>query len=92
MRLRLAFVFLSIICLHACGTFWCWALAEAHPVHSNFIGSIGWSILSFPLFFLVSSTFANANFWLTTFLNSAIWALALTGVAKRFFASGSSKL
>ncbi len=74
--------FLAIGIAHYVAQFFSWALADAIPSPgaeaTRTIGRIGWSVLSFPTFLVISEPFE-----ILCFINSAIWGLVGSAVLSR---------
>jgi CHASE2 domain-containing sensor protein len=61
--------------VHFVASFFAWALHPGHTA-SGKGSAIGWTILSFPLFYVVPERFLNADFEVWLPVNSLLWAVA----------------
>lgn len=64
----------AIAAIHATAQFLLWANMERTGPPANASITIGWSIVSFPLFVVLPKGFATQFFWIVFGANSLLWA------------------
>jgi hypothetical protein len=84
-KANLLFVILAcaIAAIHATAQFLLWANMERAGPPTNTGITIGWSIVSFPLFVILPKGLATQFFWIVFGANSLLWATCFFVVVSR---------
>ena len=83
----LSLIFILVVIIHFIAQFALWAhLPGNHSKGSdNFIYEGGWSILSFPIFYMLPENVLNSYFWTSMSVNSLLWSTLICATIKTIF-------
>jgi predicted anti-sigma-YlaC factor YlaD len=90
-KIRLALIAIALFLVHYTIEFFAWAQHPGNSAMSGGIGTVPWSILSFPLFYVVSKKVSTESFGLMLIANSVFWSVCITVILSRRARAGASE-